>query len=164
MRAPPLFVLRRQVQVADASGSIFPPNAGAIWNVAYTPSVTLTLSDGLTTNADTSLLVVTATATFGSGVTGVQASDIQVTGAVKGAFSIISASQYTLEINLGATATVLIRVPAASGSVAPPNAASTQFRLLYRPVVTFTLSDGIPHLGTTTLLAITLTVRAARAW
>ena len=143
----------------DASGSIFPPNAGAIWNVAYTPSVTLTLSDGLGNNDDTSLLVVTATATFGSAVTGVQASDIAVTGAVKGSFAAVSASQYTLEINLGATATVIIRVPVASGGIRPANEASTQLRLLYRPIVTFTLSDGIPHLGTTTLLAITLTVR-----
>jgi len=147
-----------QVFVGAASGNIFPPNAAALWDVTYTPFVSITVSDGLSNGDETSLLRVTITATFGSAVTGVTLGSVAVTGASTSNFAAVNATTYTMELELGALATVTVQVPRNTAGVSPPNAASSPFTLLYRPEVQFSLSDGLVDGSSTTLQRLTLTV------
>jgi len=150
-----------QIQVSAAAGSIFPPNAAAVWSLQYTPAVTLQFSDGVTSGDESSLLTMTATAVFGSNVTGASKGDILVAGAVAGNFQQLSSRVFTQEFHLGSAATVTVSVPAASGAVSPPNDAAIPIVVKYRPISSFSLSDGILPGNVTTKLEVTLTVHTA---
>ena len=94
------------------------------------PSVAFSFSDGLSSGATTSLLTVTVTATFGSSVTGVAASDFTVAGATKGSLS-GSGTTYEVVLTLSSAASVTVDMAATSGGVTFPNAAATQVSLPY---------------------------------
>ena len=79
------------MQLPARAGAIYPPNAlSNELDITYESAIRFTLSDGLVHGSITTLLRVTATATFFTAVTGVQASDFVVTNAIRENFRVVS--------------------------------------------------------------------------
>lgn len=119
------------VSLPAGSGAVDPPSQASTMLFQYAPGVTLQWSHGLTDGSATSLTGVVLGIDFQSPVTGVAAPDITLVGASAGSLSQTGPTTYELPVTLGPSANVNAHVPPGSGSIEPPNMASSYLTLLY---------------------------------
>ena len=102
---------------------VSPNNVGDTLTISYrVPTLAISFDKASVANGRE----VVATFTFGRGVSGFATGDITVQNGTKGAFTRVSASEYTLVITAPATGTGQIRISVAANAVTPGNVAATR--------------------------------------
>lgn len=148
------------VGLPAAVGAVTPGNAAsapAALAATYKPLPVLSWSDSLVSGATTALESVTLMATFPTPVTGVAVSDFVLSGAFSsGVLSSCGSHCFAVRVTLTG-ASVSAAMPAASGSISPPNAAPDAATLVFTPAFAWTLADSLAIGGTTSAASLTAT-------
>ena len=132
---------------------VSPNNVGDSLTIAYrVPTLAISFDKASVANGRE----VVATFTFGRGVSGFGSSDITVQNGVKGAFSRVSASVYSLVITAPATGTGLIRISVGADAVSPGNVAATRtIAYLALVVVEVEFDRSVVYVGDSTIATFT---------